>query len=120
MGVYHIRCENDGYLLERETGGIFVEMSSKKGLFRLSHNDDGTISLFSLTLNKYLDSDIHFKRQDKIAKFELRSPKKLSADGTIVLALGMKFLCVSKFGHYFEDEDDQSFGKFFTFEPVKA
>ena len=120
MGIYHIRAENEGYLLEQEppADGIFVEKSSRRGLFRLSHNDDGTISLFSLTRNKYLDSDMNFEGQDKIAKFELRQPKKPSTDGAIMLRLGVKFLVAGKFGTGLADDDGSAM--VFEFEPIKT
>ena len=115
-------------MLEQEppNDGIFVERSSRRGLFRLSHNDDETISLFSLTRNKYLDTDMNFKRQEKIVKFELRQPKKPSyrAPGALVLRLGLKFLIASKVGARLADDNDDCFlflyEKLFEFEPIKT
>lgn len=114
-------------MLEQEppNDGIFVERSSRRGLFRLSHNDDETISLFSLTRNKYLDSDMNFKRQEKIAKFELRQPKEPSyrAPGALVLRLGLKFLIASEVGAHLAGDNDACSRlsvKLFEFEPIKT
>ena len=112
-----------GYLVENENsnGLSRTEEPSRKGLFRLSHNDDGTISLFSLTLNKYVCSHsspfsrwlVGFYDDGEIAKFELHKPEKPS-NGAVKLLVGTKFYSDGGFLY-----DEERRGDLFEFLPVK-
>ena len=140
-GIYHIRVTHTNsyievtfitfgyntsssvqeYLVEDENsdGLSRTKEPSRKGLFRLSHNDDGTISLFSLTLNKYVCSNPHYSSHvgfyddGEIAKFELRKPEKPS-NGAVKLLVGTKFYSDGGFLY-----DEERRGDLFEFLPVK-
>ena len=126
-GIYYIRAgySNHGSLIEDETSDqlLLSEEPSRKGLFRLSHNDDGTISLFSLTLSKYVRSNpgsypsrVGFHDGGEIAKFELHKPEHPS-NGAVKLLIGAKFL--SLYGNTFYLYDEEVHADLFKFLPVK-
>ena len=85
--------------MENIFGNMYLEKSKSppygKGQFRVSHNNDGTISLFSLESKSYVDicsiTQNRFDRE-KIAKFELRQPQKMTEDGAVLLLLNKKFI----------------------------
>lgn len=120
-GIYHIRDVCERYLIE-DGNNIYVKNSLRKGLFRLSHNnDDGTISLFSLARNEYVRSTsrIGFLQFEEIAKFELLQPKEPSTNGRVMLRVNsnMKFLRASLVSiDLCDSEDDASM---FEFVPVR-
>ena len=125
-GIYHIQVGTSSgkHLVEDETSDelIKTDKSSRKGLFRLSHNDDGTISLFSLTLNKYVrlssrSSRIGFYDGGEIAKFEVRQLENPS-DGAVQLLVASKFLGVGFSNVYLFDEE--KYANLFEFLPVKS
>ena len=121
-GIYHIRalfwsssiskCLEHGYIVEDEFKRLNTSnIPSRKGLFRISHNndDDGTISIFSLTFNKYAYTDSRFENLEfvvpmvytdgvsnsEIAKFELCQPTMPSTTGPVTLLINKKFLKIS-------------------------
>ena len=129
-GIYHIqvgflsgkKMRYQGSLVEDENSDelLKTEDPSRKGLFRLSHNDDGTISLFSLTLNKYLrvgTSRVGFYDAGEIAKFELRQ-LEIPSNGAVELLVGSRFLSVDAEDGYLWAEEKNA--KLFEFLPVNA
>ena len=120
-GVYHIRVGSQRYLVEQENGNLFFENSLRRGLFNLSHNNvDGTISLFSLAQNEYVrasSNGIWCYGHGKIAKFQLRKPKKTSTNGGVMLLLDMKFLEASGSVVHLDYSDEKA--SLFEFIPVQ-
>ena len=131
-GIYHIRVthiENkkriiDGYLVENDTCNTLSRSSSKKGLFRVvrNHFGDGTISLFSLTMNNYVRIDrslFGFYDVGEIAKFELHKPEKPS-NGAVKLRVGEKrqFLSCNIQTGGWSVERYEPLGSLFKFMPV--
>ena len=133
-GIYHIqvgflsgkKMRYQGSLVEDENSDdlIKTEDPSRKGLFRLSHNEDGTISLFSLTLNKYVclnprsySSEVGFYVGGEIAKFELRQ-LEIPSDGAVQLLVASKFLSGGYSNLYLWNEEKHA--KLFKFLPVKS
>ena len=129
-GIYHIRAiksydfSNQGCLIEDETSDKLLRSGepSRKGLFRLSHNDDGTISLFSLTLNKHVRSNISrylsqvgFYDGWEIAKFELHKPKKPSNGAVLLIGANFLSICVNQVSL----SDIEGLADLFEFLPVK-
>ena len=129
-GIYHIqvgflngkKMRYQGSLVEDENSDelLKTEDPSRKGLFRLNHNDDGTISLFSLTLNKYLrvgTNRVGFYDGGEIAKFELRQ-LEIPSNGAVELLVGSRFLSVDAEDGYLWAEE--KYAKLFEFLPVNA
>ena len=124
-GIYHIRVRQWAfkqmhyYVVEdKYSEGLLQSESPRNGIFRLSHNNDGTISLFSLTLNKYVclnpssySSRIGFYDGGEIAKFELHKPEKPSKRWVKLLAATKcKFLAINSFsGGYLSDDESYTF-----------
>ena len=120
-GIYHIRVRHWDYyryvVEDENSDGLLQSESPRNGIFRLSHNDDGTISLFSLTLNKYVclnpssySSRIGFYDGGEIAKFELHKPEKPSKRWVKLLAAtNCKFLAVHSGGGYLSDDGSYTF-----------
>lgn len=114
-GIYHIRvvqwascipgCFEHGYIVEDEYMRLNTsKIPSRKGLFRISHNTgDGTISIFSLTINKYVCTDSRFgtlnffdgSSNSETAKFELCQPVMPSTTGPVTLLVNNEFLKIA-------------------------
>ena len=111
---------------DEDSDELLKSESPRKGLFRLSHNDDGTISLFSLTLNKYvrLDTIPYLSRRaglyngGEIAKFELHKPEKPS-NGAVMLLVETKFLGLSGSNRHLRLFDEERLADSFEFLTVK-
>ena len=85
--------------MENIFGNMYLEKSKSppygKGQFRVSYNKDGTISLFSLESKSYVDICALTQNRfecDKVAKFELRQPQKMTEDGAVLLLLDKEFI----------------------------